>query len=192
MRDFALEVYFSKWEFAAKYNMAGSDGENMTLAQLLALAERADRAAFDGIGLGYTETFGAPPLRAEIARTYDTVKPEHLLCFAGAEEGIYVAMRALLSPDDHVIVVTPNYQAAETVPLSICDVTGVPLDPRRDWALDLDQVAEAIRPNTRLVSISAPRELLARIALQNRERILARNNALLAENIALLETFFAE
>jgi hypothetical protein len=24
MRDFALEVYFSKWEFAAKYNLAGS------------------------------------------------------------------------------------------------------------------------------------------------------------------------
>jgi hypothetical protein len=22
MRDFALEVYFSKWEFAAKYNIA--------------------------------------------------------------------------------------------------------------------------------------------------------------------------
>ena len=38
MRDFALEVYFSKWEFAAKYNLTGSDGENMTLAQLLALA----------------------------------------------------------------------------------------------------------------------------------------------------------
>jgi hypothetical protein len=33
MRDFALEVYFSKWEFAAKYNLAGSDGENMTLAE---------------------------------------------------------------------------------------------------------------------------------------------------------------
>ena len=32
MRDFALEVYFSKWEFAAKYNMAGSDRENMTVA----------------------------------------------------------------------------------------------------------------------------------------------------------------
>jgi hypothetical protein len=25
MRDFALEVYFSQWEFAAKYNLAGSD-----------------------------------------------------------------------------------------------------------------------------------------------------------------------
>jgi len=96
MRDFALEVFFSKWEFAARYNLAGSDGENMTLAELLALASPEDRAAYDGLSLGYTETFGAPALRAEIARTYDTVTPEHLLCFAGAEEGVYVAMQVLL------------------------------------------------------------------------------------------------
>ena len=96
MRDFALEVFFSKWEFAARYNLAGSDGENMTLAELLALASPEDRAAYDGLSLGYTETFGAPALRAEIARTYETVTPEHLLCFAGAEEGVYVAMQVLL------------------------------------------------------------------------------------------------
>jgi aspartate/methionine/tyrosine aminotransferase len=156
MRDFALEVYFSKWEFAAKYNLAGSDGENMTLAELLALASPEDRAAFESLGLGYTETFGAPALRAEIAQTYDTVGPEHLLCFAGAEEGIYVAMKVLLNPEDHAIVITPNYQAAETVPLSICEVTGVPLDLDRDWDLDVDLLRAALRSNTKLISINFP------------------------------------
>jgi aspartate/methionine/tyrosine aminotransferase len=156
MRDFALEVYFSKWEFAAQYNLTGSDGENMTLAQLLALAAPEDRAAFDGLGLGYTETFGAPPLRAEIARTYDTVAPEHLLCFAGAEEGVYVAMKVLLGADDHAIVITPNYQAAETVPLSICAVTGVALDIDKNWDLDVDLLRAALRPNTKLISINFP------------------------------------
>ncbi len=67
MRDFALEVYFSKWEFAAKYNLAGSDGENMTLAELLELAGPEDRAAFESVSLGYTETFGAPALRAAMS-----------------------------------------------------------------------------------------------------------------------------
>jgi aspartate/methionine/tyrosine aminotransferase len=156
MRDFALEVYFSKWEFAAKYNLAGSDGENMTLAELLALASAEDRAAYDGVSLGYTETFGAPALRAEIAQTYDTVGPEHLLCFAGAEEAIYAAMHVLLNAGDHAIVITPNYQAAETVPLSICEVTGVPLDIERNWDLDLDLLRAAIRPNTKLISINFP------------------------------------
>ena len=156
MRDFALEVYFSKWEFAAKYNLAGSDGENMTLAELLELAGPEDRAAFESVSLGYTETFGATALRAEIAQTYDTVRPEHLLCFAGAEEGIYVAMRVLLNPGDHAIVITPNYQAAETVPLSICEVTGVPLDIDRNWDLDVDLLRAALRPNTKLISINFP------------------------------------
>jgi aspartate/methionine/tyrosine aminotransferase len=156
MRDFALEVFFSKWEFAAKFNLAGSDGENMTLAHLLALASPEDRAAFDGVSLGYTQTFGAPELRAEIAQTYETVSPEHLLCFAGAEEGIYVAMRVLLNADDHVIVVTPNYQAAETLPLSICEATGVPLDVDRHWELDMERLRAAIRPNTKLISINFP------------------------------------
>jgi aspartate/methionine/tyrosine aminotransferase len=156
MRDFALEVYFSKWEFAAKYNLAGSDGENMTLAELVALASPEDRAAYDGVSLGYTETFGAPALRAEIAQTYDTVGPEHLLCFAGAEEAIYAAMQVLLNAGDHAVVITPNYQAAETVPLSICEVTGVPLDIERNWDLDPDLLRAAIRPNTKLISINFP------------------------------------
>jgi aspartate/methionine/tyrosine aminotransferase len=156
MRDFTLEVYFSKWEFAAAYNLAGSDGENMTLAGLLALASPEDRAAFDAVGLGYTQTFGAPGLRAEIAKTYDTVGPEHLLCFAGAEEAIYAAMQVLLDAGDHAVVITPNYQAAETVPLSICEVTGVPLDIERNWDLDPDLLRAALRPNTKLISINFP------------------------------------
>ncbi len=156
MRDFALEVYFSKWEFAAKYNLAGSDGENMRLGELLALGSTEDREEFEGLGLGYTETFGSPALRAEIANTYDTVRPEHLLCFAGAEEAIYVAMQVLLTPQDHAIVITPNYQAAETVPLSICEVSGVALDIERNWDLDLDRLQAALRPNTRLLSINFP------------------------------------
>jgi aspartate/methionine/tyrosine aminotransferase len=156
VRDFALEVFFSRWEFAAKYNMAGSDGENMRLGELLALGSAQDRAEFEGLGLGYTETFGSPALRAEIANTYDTVRPEHLLCFAGAEEAIYVAMQVLLSAQDHAIVITPNYQAAETLPLSICEVSGVALDIERNWDLDLELLRSALRPNTKLISINFP------------------------------------
>jgi len=156
LQDFRLETYFSRWEFTARHHMTASDAQSMTLRELLDLADPADAEAFERCWLGYTETFGAPDLCAEIAATYDGRTAEDVLCFAGAEEGIYIANHVLLEPGDHAIVVTPNYQAAETVPLSICDVTGVPLDPERDWDLDLDRVAAAIRPNTKLVSINFP------------------------------------
>ena len=156
MRDFALETYMSKWEFVAKYNMTASDAESMRLPELLAMASDEDRADFDNLSLGYTETFGAPALRQEIAGTYDTVEPENLICFAGAEEAIYVAMKVLLTANDHAIVITPNYQAAETIPLSICAVTGVALDINKDWELDIGLVERALRPNTKLISINFP------------------------------------
>jgi hypothetical protein len=73
MRDFALEVHFSRWEFNSRHNLAGSEAEGWSLGELLAMAGDEDRAAFDALRLGYTETFGAPALRAEIARGYDTV-----------------------------------------------------------------------------------------------------------------------
>ena len=65
-------------------------------------------------------------------------------------------MPVLLSQCDHAIVVTSNYQAAETVPLSVCGVTGIPLDAENSWELDIDRLRSAIRPNTKVVSINFP------------------------------------
>ena len=156
MRDFALETYFSKWEFTAKYHMTASDIESFSMADLLAMASPEDREAFENLWLGYTETYGHPELRSEIAATYETAEAGDVLCFAGAEEGVYVAMRVLLRKEDHAIVVVPNYQAAETVPLDICEVSGVALEAEENWALDIDAVRAQLRPNTRLISINFP------------------------------------
>ncbi|MET9343942.1 pyridoxal phosphate-dependent aminotransferase [Nonomuraea sp. NPDC003804] len=154
--DFRLETYFSRWEFTARHHLTASDAQTMTMTELLALADDQDRHAWETLSLGYTETFGDPALRQAVADTYTHADADDVICFAGAEEALYVAMQVLLGPGDHAVVVTPNYQSAETVPLSLCDVTGVALDPERDWALDLDQVVAALRPNTRVVSVNFP------------------------------------
>lgn len=156
MRNFELETYFSKWEFTAKHHMTASDVESMTVAALFDLARVPEADRLENLWLGYTETWGAPDLRTAVAATYDRLQAEDILCFAGAEEGVYAAMRVLLSRDDHAIVVVPNYQAAETIPLGICGVTGVPLDPENDWRLDLEDIRRAIRPNTKLISVNFP------------------------------------
>jgi len=156
MRDFALEVHFSKWEFKARFNLTASDAQSMSLDQLLALASAEDRERMQKLHLGYTETFGAPALREAIAATYDAIDSDHLLCLAGAGEGIYIAMRVLLDADDHAVVITPNYQSSETVPLSICEVSGVALEARDHWSLDVAKVRASLRPNTKLISINFP------------------------------------
>jgi aspartate/methionine/tyrosine aminotransferase len=154
--DFKLEVYLGKWEFAARWHMTPSDAQTLTIKELLALADAEDRAAWDDLPLSYIETWGTPKLRAAIAATYKGAVVEDVLAFAGAEEGLYCAMHALLGKEDHAIIVTPNYQSAEQVPLSLCAVDGVALREDRNWDLDLDELAAKIRPSTKLISINFP------------------------------------
>ncbi len=154
--DFRLETYFSKWEFKARYHITASDAESLSLRELLAMATPQQREAFENMWLGYTETWGAPDLRETIASIYENQSAANILCFTGASEGIFAANTVLLDADSHAVVVTPNYQSHETLPATICSATGVPLDADDNWSLDIDRVAAAIRPNTRLVTINFP------------------------------------
>jgi aspartate/methionine/tyrosine aminotransferase len=156
LRPFALEVFFSKWEFTARHHLCASDMQSMMLAELLAMADAEDRAAWDSLYLGYTETWGSASLRDGIAGTYQGIRPAEILTFVGAQEGIFAAMHALLGPADHAITMIPNYQSVESVPLSICETSGVALDAARNWELDLGEIQDAIRANTRVICINFP------------------------------------
>lgn len=154
--DFRLETHLAKWEFTARHHLTASDAESISLRDLLAMATPEERAEFDDMWLGYTETYGALDLLETIATTFETRSASEILCFAGASEGIFAANTVILDKDSHAIVVTPNYQSHETLPVAICEATGVPLDPDDGWSLDIDRVAAAIKPNTKLVTINFP------------------------------------
>jgi len=85
MRDFAIGFIYRSGNFAAKYNLRGRTG-NMTLAELLDIEGPEDRADFESVSLGYTETFGRPRCARRSATTIRWTR--NLLCFAGAAEGI--------------------------------------------------------------------------------------------------------
>jgi aspartate/methionine/tyrosine aminotransferase len=154
--DFALERYFARWEFAVKYLLCASDGEPIALADLLALADDDSRRRWNSLKLGYTESAGLPALRQEIAALYHGLDADDVITFAGAEEGVFLAMHAMLAAGDHAVVVWPAYQSLHEVARSIgAQVTLVPLNPR-DWSLDVDAVAASMRPNTRVIVINFP------------------------------------
>ncbi len=156
LTDFKLETFFSKWEFNSRFHLAASDAQSISMNELLAMASPTDREAFEKMWLGYTETYGAPDLLETIATLYQKRDASEILCFAGASEGIFAANSVLLDKDSHAIVVTPNYQSHETLPVAICKATGIPLNADDGWSLDIDQIAAAIRPNTKLITINFP------------------------------------
>jgi aspartate/methionine/tyrosine aminotransferase len=154
--DFALERYFARWEFAVKYVLCASDAEPYRLRELLTLADDDARQRWETLSLGYTESLGLPALRQEIAGLYHGCSSDDVLTFAGAEEGVFLTMNALLRPGDHAVVDWPADQSLFEIARSVgATATFVPLS-RDDWSLDVDAVAAAMRPNTRVIVINFP------------------------------------
>jgi len=154
--EFALERYFARWEFAVRHVLGASDCEPYQMNDVLALADDDARERWNSLRLGYTESLGLPALREEIAALYPGLAVDDVMTFAGAEEAVYLSMHAVLAAGDHAVVVWPAYQSLHEVARSIgASVTLVPLNPR-DWSLDVDAVAAAMRPNTRVIVINFP------------------------------------
>ena len=160
---FKLERFFARWEFNAPYLLCASDIQGLPLKDLLALADSESRDLWEHLTLGYTEAPGHPLLRQEISRLYETVQAEEVLCFAGAEEAMYISMRVLLREGDHMIVTFPGYQSSYQVAEAVgAQVSRWMLRPARrpdgtvDWQLDLEALRGLIRPNTRLIVVNFP------------------------------------
>jgi len=154
--DFKLERYFARHEFTARHLLCSSDCETLSIEELLALSPGAG-AEFGRLRLGYTESPGHPELRKAISGLYSDAGPEDVLVFAGAEEGIFVVMNALLDKGDHVVVHSPAYQSLYEVARAVgCEVSAWEADPADGWELDPDGLSRAIRANTRLVVLNCP------------------------------------
>ena len=108
--------------------------------------------------LCYTDHLGHPALRERIAaRAGSGFKADDVLLTAGAASALFIIAVTLLDAGDHMIVMRPNYATNIETPRGLrCDISFLDLDFDRGFQLDLDRLAAAIRPNTRLVSLTQP------------------------------------
>lgn len=145
IEPFGLERWFAEHEHDADIMLAESGIRSLA----------ADRFDTDPGELGYViPTNGDPGLRADIAQRYDR-GPDELLFTTGTQEANLLTFLTLLDADDHAVVITPTYQALSAVPNAIGTTTTVELEPP-DWTLDIDAVADAVRPSTELIVVTNP------------------------------------
>ena len=158
MNIFKLEEYLTKYEFSAKYLLCCSDAESFAMSEIIGMAGLQESDLWDKLRLGYTEAPGLPLLRATVAHElYNGLDAENILMFAGAEEGIFCALHAIIEEGDHVIVLTPCYQSLLEIPKSKgADITEIQLKEENDWLIDLQSIQMAIKPNTKCIIINFP------------------------------------
>ncbi len=151
-----LEQQMLGWKKYTNMTMHESDVQPMRMSEVLALADDELSGDWENLTLKYTETNGGIKLRTEIAKLYRGVDPSQVIVFAGADEAIWVFFTAMLKPGDNVVVLWPAYEALyQLASLAGAEVSLVPLDPN-GWSVHVDEVAKAIRPNTKFLITNFP------------------------------------
>lgn len=104
----------------------------------------------------YTEHRGNRHLRQLIAENAG-VGEEDVLITSGAAGALFIIPSSQLSTNDHLVVVRPNYATNLETPRAIgCEISYIDLEFESGFELSVDAVVGAIRPNTKMVSITCP------------------------------------
>src|SRR5205823_5872892 len=111
---------------------------------------------------GYSRIVGYPEVRAAIAarvarRSGRPCAADNVVVATGAQGGLYCALQCLAGAGDEVIVPEPIYATYEGV-IGACGARMVtfPLRPETGFRPDLDALARAITPKSRVLWINSP------------------------------------
>jgi len=111
---------------------------------------------------GYSATIGYPAVREAIAarvarRTGQACGADNVAVVPGAQGGLYCALQCLAGPGDEVIVPEPIYATYPgVIGASGAEMVTVPLRPETGFHPDLDALAAAVTPRSRVLWINSP------------------------------------
>jgi aspartate/methionine/tyrosine aminotransferase len=133
-----------------------------TLRSNLAESSCRDRTLSElGVTLGdelllYGDHRGLRALREDLAAEAG-LHADDVLLATGAAMALFLVAVTLVGPDQHLVVVRPNYATNLETPFALrAPVTHLDLSFDRGFQLDLAEVEAAIRPETTLVSVTTP------------------------------------
>lgn len=107
----------------------------------------------------YSSSTGLPELKAAIARKLKSengidATERHILVANGAKQAIYTALQTLCGPGDEVIIPVP-YWVTFPEAVRLAGAAPVFVAPR-GHQLDLDKIAKAVTPRTKLIIVNSP------------------------------------
>ncbi|MBI3885721.1 MAG: pyridoxal phosphate-dependent aminotransferase [Opitutae bacterium] len=132
-----------------RFNLTESSCADLTFGEL-----NLDLAS---LPLAYCDHRGKPELRTAIATDSGLPSRDAVLLTPGAAGALFIVATTLLGPDDHLLVVRPNYATNLETPRAIgCHVDICDLRFEDGFDLDLDRLAAMLHPQTKYLSITVP------------------------------------
>ena len=142
------------------------------------IVEAANRAMRDGL-TGETPVAGMPQLRAAIAAHMREVnglpiEADNVMVTTGGQEGLFLAVQALIDPGDEILVPDPRYSSYDdAIRRAGGRMVMVPTNREDAFNLEAEAVEAAITPATKALLIVTPSNPTAGIVSEERQRAIA-------------------
>ncbi|KAL3443016.1 pyridoxal phosphate-dependent transferase [Aspergillus insuetus] len=113
--------------------------------------------------MSYGPMKGSAALRSRIADllysdpSAEPLSIENIVTTPGASLANFLVLFTLLGPGDHVVVQYPTYQQLYSLPAALgAEVSLWKAHEEDGWRLDLDELKQLIRPNTKVIVVNNP------------------------------------
>ena len=160
IEPFAVEEWMNEYETSARYNIAETCVDSVSLDELFALTgESKDEflSKFCATRLTYGDIWGSDALREGVCRLYRTVRPDEVVLTHGAAGANHHVFCSLISAGDRVVSIMPTYQQLYSIPEAIgADVAIMHLKQENHYLPDLDELKALVTPGTKMVCINNP------------------------------------
>ena len=160
IKPFAVEEWMNEYETGARYNIAETCVDSVSLDELFALTgESKDKflSKFCATRLTYGDIWGSNALREGVCRLYRTVRPDEVVLTHGAAGANHHVFCSLISAGDRVVSIMPTYQQLYSIPEAIgADVAIMHLKQGNHYLPDLDELKALVAPGTKMVCINNP------------------------------------
>ena len=157
---FAVEEWMNANENDARFNIAETCVDSISLDELFAITGTDRQAFFDALAarrLTYGAITGDETFKAGVCRLYKTVHPGEVIPTHGAAGANHHLFYSLLEPGDHVISVMPTYQQLYDIPRSFgAEVSILRLREENGYLPDTDELRALVTPKTKLICLNNP------------------------------------
>ena len=157
--NFKIEEWFNKYEKLAKYDLADTCVESLSINELFDIVGEKEKhlEMLFNRKLNYGDIHGSARLKNAISTMYDIQKNDNITITHGAIGANHLVMLTLLEKGDDVVSIIPTYQQHYSIPKSIgADVKLLFLKEENNWLPSLDELESLVSKNTKLICLNNP------------------------------------
>ena len=160
IKPFAVEEWMNAWEVGAKYNIAETCVDSISMNELFELTGEDKTEFLNRLcarRLSYGDIEGLPEFRKGVCGLYKTLNIENIVPTHGASGANHHVFYSLISPGDRVVSIMPTYQQLYSIPESYgADVQILHLSKENNYLPDLENLRRLVTPETKMICINNP------------------------------------